>query len=1212
MQPYDHVTDLGRLLVARVADFSAGLARMGFVFVLMLLSVAIVDTAVADDGHRWPDLPVQKMDWDKVRSMPGGQQIIDRELHRQGEYNRRWRAVHDLLGAQHISRLSQEMLSAQGLGPALLKEGALADPAKATEPDVLRVLIVRVAFEENRNPDLTTITNGGEFMLDPLVDPLPLEIDPPPHNKAFFESHLVGLSEYYKFMSGGRLQIEGTVLPEGENDSYKLSDVADYGPGAGSFWTLESLERLVQDMITTADEGLIADGVGNGLADYDDETPLTYVIFVHSGSDWQSDIKGDSPNDIPTFFVTLGEPVDLIGSNPAGNPGKLSECSIIPETTNQDGFVGSIAAAFYHEFGHALGLPDVYDTQSGLPAVGIWDLMDSGTNLPVNIGTLVIEDGDTTVVSVSATGVLPPSLSAWCKWFLGWLVVDDLSSPVPGKDNYLLPAVGVPREQYPRYDAGYGDFDLRYPQAYRAGISPREYFLIENRWVPMVDEPLPFSDLRFERDEATGVIQYLAGLHQGTWENSGLYDFFMPAGGILVWHVNNDRIESELANNTINAFGDGLRLVEADGIQDIGVLDAYVQGWFGSWRDPFGGLDADGNETGYSDLFTEGFPSSMNYDRSYSGLRLSEIEPRVARTASVMKFEATLDPVLLGFPWQLAPSDPAVAAPLNGDSGLAIATSSLTAVTLSGEQLLIFSDEAGPDWGGGIFFSSLYAMRPNGKARFGSPADMPIWYDGAFQVVGAPLVGAPVAADHPTDGLELYWSTARGEVGATHLPAGATPPSELWKTRVTASVSGGPRLLQFEGTPSRLLVASDEDSLFLLDRTGALLGSALQLVDGDGAAASGMKVNVLPAAAGGSDRAIAFTDIGWFLIEQDATGLAADPVFTAYDRSATNAPDWSTVNPLVEDGFGIRIFDTDGELGAWSVDSDGAVWPAELLGGLDGSLVCEPAVADLDGDGRHDLILATATRIYAFQQSGVALRGFPVRFFDLYPLAEETRVQGPLVVADGTGDGVNNVYFNTTGGHLMGLGATGSLLAKLPLRWGDLGQAGLAIGGEGIDRILWLASAGGYTSGFLDRIATNGRLSGYATMPTQIGDKRTSEWLGTAGGASRRGPEGQAHALGASAPVSAERELVYLYPNPLSGDDVTVRFYSTGSQDARLSIYNLEGELVASQSIPVAINAVNEIVMSLPKLVSGMYLARLEYEGTEGPAIRTLTLAVEK
>jgi len=1183
---------------------------------VMMMALAVVlslpGSVRAQADQHWSDIPLRKWSRDEIKSYSRGPQILDQELNRQREYQQRWHQVHDLVGPQHVSRKSQELLRARRLGQTLPQDdqtgGDRRDVAKALEPDVLRVLLVRVAFASNRDSQLTTVSGNGDFMLEPLVDPGPLEIDPPPHNRAYFQAHMEGLSEYYRFQSGGRLLIETTVLPEGENDSYKLSDVADYGPGAGSFWSLESLETLVQDMITTCDQGVLDDGLGFSLADYDDQTPFTYVVFVHAGSDWQSDINQDSPNDIPTFFVNLGEPVALQGVNPAGQPGLLSECSVVPETTNQDGAVGSIAAALYHEFGHALGLPDVYNTSTGLPSVGIWDLMDSGTNLSVTLGAIT-DEGDTLIAN--ATGLLPPSLSVWCKWYLGWLEMGEISDPLSLTGNYPLPAVGVPRDQYARYNAGYGDFNLAYPQAYRAGSSPREYFLLENRWVPDNSSQTPFFDLRFERDEATGVVQYLAGQlgANGPWENSGLYDFFLPAGGLLVWHVNADRIENELPTNTVNAYGDGLRLVEGDGIQDVGVLNAFVQGWLGSWRDPFGGFDANGNPTGFSELYPDQFPSSRNYDRSLSGVHLSEIAPQVSRTASVMQFRASLDPVLSGFPWEIEAiglQENFLFGGVSGSRGVDPIT--LTPLVLGAEQLLIFADAVESVEGGSDYSAALYGVTPNGEPRWDRAVNRPA---GAFQSVDGRLAGSPLVMEHATDGAELIWTTRTGTVGATHLP-GDQQPTVLWTSAAADSLISGPLALRGQDGTTRYLVAAHPDSLYLFDRDGIRLGSGLRLGLDGGSAVDELQPTVLPFSTAAGDMAAVFTGQGWFVVGHEAAGLTAEPDYVTYGRTPTNPRVWSAVTPTTSGEVLVRAFDGAGELGHWAVAADGTVATRPPLSELDGSLVCAPAVADVDGDGRHDLVLATATRLYGFKDDGIALRGFPVRFTDLYPLADSTRVQGPLVVADGTGDGVNEIFFNTTGGHLVGLSATGRLLGNLPLRWADRAPAGLAVGGQGTERVLWLVSSGGYTNGFLDRIPVNGRVSAYRLTTTATPDGRTSEWLGPGGGVGRTGATGAARALGAVAPVSAEMDQVYLYPNPLSGDDVTIRFFSEGSRDARLAVYNLEGEIVASWQAAVTAQAVNEIVMSLPDVASGLYLARLEFEGTGGREIRTLTLAVER
>ena len=62
-----------------------------------------------------------------------------------------------------------------------------------------------------------------------------------------------------------------------------------------------------------------------------------------------------------------------------------------------------------HEYGHQLGLPDLYDTSTGLATIGTWDLMDypwAGTQQGSN----------------------PPHLGAWCKKFLGFGVVQPSST----------------------------------------------------------------------------------------------------------------------------------------------------------------------------------------------------------------------------------------------------------------------------------------------------------------------------------------------------------------------------------------------------------------------------------------------------------------------------------------------------------------------------------------------------------------------------------------------------------------------------------------------------------------------------------------------------------------------------------------------------------------------------------------------------------------
>ena len=1154
----------------------------GVVALLVLLLVFCGRGARGADHAPYERIPARRWDPATVTRGLGGPEAVARQQERTRETQRRWRTVHELLGARQVSARSRRQLAARGLGPALLGSSGKSGLQATDFQDTLRVLIVRISFETNREPDLTSIAPDGDFVLEPLADPGPLEIDPPPHDKAFYEAHLQGLSEYYRFQSGGRLQIDGRVLPEDPQGSYKVSDIADYGPGADGFWTIEDLERLVRDMIDAADAGTSADGSVN-LADYDDDNPFTYIIFVHAGGDWQSDINGDSPNDIPTFFVTLGEPHALAGTDSeTGEAGLLSECSIIPETTNQDGYPGSIAAAFYHEFGHALGLVDVYNTDDFTPSAGIWDLMDSGTNLGVTIGTVTAEN-DT--VFIVANGVLPPSLGAWNKWYLGWL---DMGEVGGAQRTYKLPAVEVPRDQYDTYRGISGDFQLAYPQALRAGLSPREWFLLENRWVPVGPAETPFNNLSFERDEATGVILYLAGERPpGFWRNSGLYDYFMPAGGLLVWHVNEDRIEQGLETNTINTQGDGLRLVEADGITDIGVLEAYVLGWYGGLRDPFGGYDAQGYTNDFTELYTSGIPSSRCVDRSWTGFFMHDVKPNDAGLPGVMRFEGGIEGIIGLFPW--------TAEQVQEDRPEALDSRSLTPVTLpDGRNMVAFATGAPRD-GEAPASTYLYLLNQSGWAGLsGGPGPF-----GAVAELPGLLAGPPAVVSRGPGETALLWTTVNGTVGLTGLD---TEARDLWRSDLdAAALTRSIRLIGADGDTVFVGFHAEQKAVALDPGDGAILGQPLDLgaaeVRGEPVSMDAGRTLALP----GDDH--------WWEITRDAE-QRLQRTDHAYPRTAEGA-----VRAVVLDEPDAQLlvfFDDLGSLDAWR-GAAGNWSPAASP--LTGEVpVSDPAAADLDGDGRNDLVLVTAERIHAVSASGARLAGWPVTLRELFPLADTTGFSGPVVVADGTGDGVNEVYVPTDGGHLLALDARGDLLPGFPLRWGDRAAAGLAVG-PGIDaaspRVLWLLSSGGYAGPPRERNLVNGRVAGLQLAAPAPGD-RTSEWLGAAGGPDRAGTAGTARDLGGIAPAAAQVDRAVLYPNPLGDSPLTVRFFSADDHPARFWVHNLEGEVVLETNLSALAGEVNERTVDLSQLASGLYVCRLQYSTTAGRVMRTMTLAVER
>jgi M6 family metalloprotease-like protein len=1095
-------------------------------------------------------LPARKLTPNEAARLPGGAQALERETVRQRVSGERRRQVHDLVGAQHVSAKSQR----------------LAKSRDDSGTDTLRVLLVRIAFATDRSGPLTSVTEDGNFQLGepPADDPLP--IDPPPHNRAYFEAHMRGLSEYYRYQSGGRLHIESRVLPDGDTDVYQLGDIADYGPGAGSFWTIESLERLVLDMIAAADEGTQADGSVD-LSDFADDDSSTYIIFTHAGGDWQSDVNKDSPNDIPTFFMTLGEAVPLISG------GTLSECSIIPETTNQDGYKGSIAAALYHEFGHALGLADVYDATTGLTSVGIWDLMDSGTNLAANLGVDTNGDGQADL-AVPVTGILPPSLGAWNKWYLGWAEVDTLGGETR---TVKLPAAGVPRGQYSLY-ASSGDFDPGYPQLLVAGASSREFFLIENRWVPLLESDTPFdpynpSDntggLYFRSDPATGVVLYLAGQVNGVEVNTGLYDYFMPEGGLLVWHVNLDRIEANLATNSINRYGDGLKLVEADGIQDIGVLGSYVTGWYGSARDPFTPY----NSAGSLVLEPEGRPNSRAYDRSLTGVHLWDIADDGDARGAVMRFEARVEPLAGQFPFMLDDRD---------DGPRALAPWSVT--PLNGDLLLLAdAPPAGQP-------ATLFALTPLGEPAFAPVPGRPqAWAWELTDELAGPLADC---------GGNALAGTRNGRVTSLRPAAGGI--EEAWHAELGDTLVAGPLPLDL-AAGLRVVCATGPGELVLLDGLdGAPVGDPLTLV-GPGPAPAPAITAAPRVWVRGDDATVAcFGPLGWYEVLVTADGFGGAAEFHPYTSQEAQTVVRPALVPAADEARLVIL-----GLGAWRLTGSGVAEVAAWSGRLEEPLASDPAVADLDGDGRNDIVATTSRTIHAWQADGTVLMGFPVGLSDLFPLPDSTRIAGEIVVTDGTGDGLNEVFVTTHTGRLLGIGATGRLLEGTPFLCAD-GSASSLAAGQGT---LYVASAGGYAGPPHDRHRTNGRLVGYRLAAA--GAQGTSEWLGPLGGPLRAGPEGEPAALGPLSPLAGLSDDIVIYPNPVRGGEATVRFPGGAGSDARLTLFTLEGEEVLRLSFVAGAGPISEHTFPLD-VASGVYLCRFEWEGSQGPTRTVTPLAVER
>jgi M6 family metalloprotease-like protein len=270
---------------------------------------------------------------------------------------------------------------------------AMAD--NIAPPDTFRLALIRIDFRTDRAGSETS--GDGHFDLSAPDTTLP-PIDRAPHDSAFYAAHLEALKRYYEAQSYGRSVIVGDVWPRSRNGAYSVSDMADFGPWKFSREIYRDAVHMFRTMLFAADSQSVELG---------DRIPWdTYDRFmiVHAGSDFQSDLRGDSPLDIPSFTIGVDDTDVVIFAEPDSTIRPIDRAAVVPETANQDGFYGALNGVIAHENGHNVyGMADLYNVQSGYPVVGLWSLMDSGnlTGSPVGL-----PNGD----EIFATGLLPPSV----------------------------------------------------------------------------------------------------------------------------------------------------------------------------------------------------------------------------------------------------------------------------------------------------------------------------------------------------------------------------------------------------------------------------------------------------------------------------------------------------------------------------------------------------------------------------------------------------------------------------------------------------------------------------------------------------------------------------------------------------------------------------------------------------------------------------------
>ena len=330
-----------------------------------------------------------------------------------------------LLAGTQLTFARERLICAGGFAhlPAFDRAQGAAKLAARSAQGTPRAMVIFARFR-GEDPDQTELPTWAQDIFDP---------------------DLVGsFAHFYDTMSFGHLQVSGEVAPRRyEAAQPAMAYLADDTTRVGEFaqFSLEVLRQADADIDFARFDNDGPDGVPNS-GDDDGVVDAVFIVLASTPSDF---IVGAA-----TGLAHLGFEEDFVTDDVGAN-GEAVRIDPARGTLQQGRTFAEAVGSMCHEYGHLLGLPDLYNVdflraESAIPeedsaGIGAWGLMGWGT-----LGWQG-DDG-------------PTSLCAWSRWQLGWVEAIELTQA---------------RQTLEIEDVGRGG------KAGKVALSQREFFLLEYR-----------------------------------------------------------------------------------------------------------------------------------------------------------------------------------------------------------------------------------------------------------------------------------------------------------------------------------------------------------------------------------------------------------------------------------------------------------------------------------------------------------------------------------------------------------------------------------------------------------------------------------------------------------------------------------------------------------------------------------------------------------
>ena len=857
------------------------------------------------------------------------------------------------------------------------------------------------------------------------------------------------------------------------------------------------------------------------------------VFLFHAGSDRQNDIGfPETCNDLFTGFISFRDSVPVDNDSAA-----VRNALMMPETAVQDNRATALNAVMAHEFGHQLGLVDLYDTRNFMSQLGDFALMDNN-----GFGTGI----DFSFDAGRVFGAIPLFPCAWSRAHLGFVDVHDFrqgTDIVIGAAQMLADGIKVAR----------------------IPISENEYYLLENR---LIEYDNVMTGVR--QDSATNVIlgpvqvldvggEFIAG------DMTNEYDALMPGSGMLIYHIDEGVAGLDYNGDGENNFDDNqlqwdpfrkfVTLIEGDGVIDFG---GYYRRGYGTPEDMY-------REDRNSSFTPNTNPPSIDNSGNNTHIRITGIS-RVIDTIgttltvrdSLMRFDVETAGLVENFPVRGgAPSIPLppIAADLNRDGTDEIIFASddrIMAVTTEGENFIrkFYSSPSAP-----LFYDSAFASVHPGREHV-----VPVYAELPSTITCGPVVGdfgedtAMVAVGFstgPVSGRVFVFKSsdnnddAQGDYAPFVNTTSGVPVALTFGDVLYALTDNGTILLKRDRQPTQFenLGRFDNDEYHGICRAG----DGLILVAGDENSTT------------------------WYGIRPDSTvdSISVDgrynygPIAVDVDR---------------DDTLEIVGFSTDGDGIFVSVDptTSPMTFAVRLQRSTGQAVTTNPVAADLDDDGYPDIILGGVDAITAFDRNLTQMTNFPKEVDDRYPGLD---VIATPVIGDIERGGQPEVIVPTEWGNVYAWGR--ELAYGFPLSAGEIGAGSVVITRDSLGGVLGYLGADGW----------------FYLWETDVDTTRNYWPMGGADASGALVFDDSRLADIAEFASAFDEDKFYNYPNPVTGGQTTIRYF-LGREAVRvdLTVYDLAGSEVATLNGPTAGGVNNETTWNCSSITPGVYRCRLEVD----------------